>query len=220
MHNYSSRLANPTVVSIPDEDKGKYYYDTTNRKSASATKLTIKKAPIRKEDVSTSMSHQLSESSKNILEASIRPSTRQKYKTYLNRWDNYCIKNKIDDTEITATNVVNFLSELFDTNVSYSVIKCAKSALSQKISLPPYVNVGDHPTIRKFMTGVFNLRPPRQKVSFVWDVKQLFDYFKLLDHNDKLTDKDLTHKLVLLLLLLGGQRVNTIFNFHVNEMIT
>ena len=36
---------------------------------------------------------------------------------------------------------------------------------------------------------------------------------------DTTTDEDLSFKTLLLLLLLGGQRINTIFNFRVDEMI-
>ena len=33
------------------------------------------------------------------------------------------------------------------------------------------------------MTGVFNLRPPKPKLSFVWDVDIFFKYFEQGDNN-------------------------------------
>ena len=57
---------------------------------------------------------------------------------------------------------------------------------------------------------VFNVRP-KPKLQFVWDVKIAEE--KGL--NNKLPDKILSQKLLTLLLLLGGQRMNTVFTFEV-----
>ena len=69
------------------------------------------------------------------------------------------------------------------------------------------------------MKGVFNNRPPKRKFGYVWDVKILFDYFQRIGDNSTLSDEQLTYKLLILLLLLGGQRINTIFWFHIDELI-
>ena len=163
------------------------------------------------------MSDQLTNTSKSIIAASIRESTRQKYKSYEKRWKTYCYDNNI--VEVSATNVVNFLSMLYENNNSYSAIKTAKSAISHIVCLPPFRSVGEHPLVIKFMKGVFNLRPPKTKTGFIWDVSILFDYFKLQDVNDKLSFYELTCKTLCLLLLLNGARINTAFNFQVDEII-
>ena len=49
------------------------------------------------------------------------------------------------------------------------------------------------------MTGLFNLRPPKPKLSFVWDVS--FRYFEQQGNNNSLSDKLLTQKLLIFLLL-------------------
>ena len=66
--------------------------------------------------------------------------------------------------------------------------------------------------------GVFNLRPPRPKLQFVWDVKIVFNYLEEKGLNKNLPDKILSQKLLILLLLLGGQRMNTVFNSEVDNM--
>ena len=86
----------------------------------------------------------------------------------------YCYDNNI--VEVSATNVVNFLLMLYENNNSYSVIKTAKSAISHIVCLPPFPSIGEHPLIIKFMKGVFNLRPPKTKTGFIWDVSILFDF--------------------------------------------
>ena len=66
--------------------------------------------------------------------------------------------------------------------------------------------------------GVFNLRPCRPKLQFVWDVEIVFNYLEEKGLNKNLPDKILSQKLLVLLLLLGGQRMNTVFNFEVDNM--
>ena len=65
---------------------------------------------------------------------------------------------------------------------------------------------------------MFNLRPPRPKLQFVWDVEIVFSYLEEKGSNNILPDKILSQKLLILLLLLGGQRMNTVFNFEVDNM--
>ena len=67
------------------------------------------------------------------------------------------------------------------------------------------------------MTGVL-LRPPKPKLSFVWDVDILFRYFEQQGDNNSLSDKLLTQKLLILLLLLGAHRVSTVKLFSVSNM--
>ena len=62
---------------------------------------------------------------------------------------------------------------------------------------------------------MFNLRP---KLQFVWDVKIVFNYLEGKGSNNTLPDKTLSQKLLILLLLLGGQKMNTVFNFEVDNM--
>ena len=53
------------------------------------------------------------------------------------------------------------------------------------------------------MTGVFNLRPPKPKLSFIWDVDILFRYFEQQGYNNSSSDILLTQKPLILSLLLG-----------------
>ena len=115
--------------------------------------------------------------------------------------------------------IINFLSTLYDGGMSYSAIKIAKAALSYKINLPFCHNIGDHPLIRKFMKGIFNLRPPKAKSAFIWDVKILFNHFEDMSDNKELSDRDLSHKTLALLLLLHGTRLNTMIHLRIDEMI-
>ena len=68
------------------------------------------------------------------------------------------------------------------------------------------------------MDTSFNLRPPRPKLQFVWNVKIVFSYLEEKVSNNILPDKILSQKLLILLLLLDGQRMNMVFNFEVDNM--
>jgi len=184
----------------------------TSKWPTDATKQSRVEAPTSREvipgsninQLSICKFDQLSHRSKNILEASIRNSTKNKYKVYWRKWDTFCSENQINETNVSIISVINFLSKLFEDKASYSVIKAAKAALTHKVSLPTLENLGDHPLLKKFMRGVFNLKPPKAKTGFIWDVKILFDYFENLPNNIELDDSTLTQKTLCLLLLLSG----------------
>ena len=212
VYSDNSRLAHTSVVSC--------------NKQADCEKVTISighgVAPTTWARENTSIGEQtelnsefnsLTTRSKSILEASIR-----KYSSYLNKWHKFCSEKKLGKN-ITANHIVNFLGELYDKNVSYSVIKSAKSALSHEICLPPFSSIGEHPLVRKFMKGVYNLRPPKTKCGFIWDVKILFKYFEDLPNNNELDITSLSYKTLCLLVLLSGARVNTVYNFRVDEIV-
>ena len=81
-----------------------------------------------------------------------------------------------------------------------------------------------HPLVIKYFKRSFNLRPPLPKLSFVWDMQIVFGICKLcfrsLGDNRQITDKLLSQKLLILLLLLGGQRLKSVFHLTIDRMIT
>ena len=160
----------------------------------------------------------VSDTTNSILVASLRESTRKKYNPYQQKWHTYCQENNINPVTPNITNVLDFLSNLYDQGLSYSAINSAKSALSHIILIPPHTKLSDHLLISQYDKGVFNLRPPRPKLQFVWDVEIVFSYLEEKGSNNILPDKILSQKLLILLLLLGGQRMNTVFNFEVNNV--
>ena len=137
---------------------------------------------------------------KKNLETSLRLSTHCKYNNYIKQWTSYS-KNV---GRIEVSHVLDFLSGMFDKGHAYSTINSTKCAIATIVHIPPYNSLNKHPLINKYMTGVFNLRPPKPKLSFVWDVNILFRYFEQQGDNDSLSDKLLTQKLLILLLLLGA----------------
>ena len=134
-----------------------------------------------------------------ILNASLRESTRTKcsiYSTYIRQWESFIGTTR----DIAIEHVLNFLSNLQDKGISYSAFVIAKCALGSRVTVAPYQSLNDHLLIIKFITGVHNLKPPAPKLSFIWDVSIIFQYFENCGHIGDLSDKILTQKLALFLL--------------------
>ena len=67
---------------------------------------------------------------------------------------------------IEASHILDFLSRMFDKGHAYSTINSAKCAIATIVYIPPYNLLNKHLLINKYMLGVFNLRPPKSKLSF------------------------------------------------------
>jgi len=105
----------------------------------------------------------------------------------------------------TCMSRLDFLSELFDQGLTYSAINCARSALSSYMSLDDGSVVGQNPLVCRLLKSVFQSRPPKPKYAEVWDVQMVLAYLATLHSVKPLTLKELTLKLVMLLLLVSGK---------------
>ena len=142
--------------------------------------------------------------------ASWRDSTKKQYAGYLEKWQSYCSEQNIDSFSPTIEQVLHYLTELYQANCSYSAINTARSALSTIITLPGNVTVGNHPLVSRFLKGVFQTRPALPRYTQIWDINQVLAYLRHMSPVEKLTLKDLTVKVTMLLMVLSGQRIQTI----------
>ena len=111
--------------------------------------------------------------------------------------------NNFDILSNRVQNILNFPSKLFSDGHSYSQINTASSALSSIIAINK-VPCGKHPGVKRFMKGIFELRPTFPKYHIIWDVKKVFNYFRNLQEISDLTLKELSFKLAMLLPLVSG----------------
>ena len=117
----------------------------------------------------------------------------------------------------TITDVIEFLTELFQSGIGYSCLNTARSALSAVIVFPDNTPAGSHPLVVRFMKGVFERRPSLPKYKSTWDVNVILESLRKFEHVKKLSLKDLSWKLTTLLMLLSGQRIQTI---HLLDIMT
>lgn len=163
----------------------------------------------------------ISDDTQAILLSSWRESTKKQYRTYIGKWVSFCCKREINVFEADVNNVLSFLTELYKSGLGYSCINTARSALSSFIQLNN-VNIGSHPLVRRFIRGVFVLRPALPRYNVTWDVNIVLKYLKSLSPLSSLSLLQLSHKLVMLLALLSGQRGQTLHlidirNIHLQE---
>ena len=156
-----------------------------------------------------------------MLCASWRQSTRKQYGTYLKKWQAFCRCRDLDSQCTSVENVVEYLSKLFHRlNLSYSAISCARSALASVITLDKNTcTISSHPLVIRFMKGVFHLRPPLPRYNNIWDVRVVLDYLRQKSPASRLSLRELTHKLCMLLALTSAQRAQTLFYIHIDGLI-
>ena len=123
---------------------------------------------------------QLSTPTKNIILASYREGTVKQYRSYLSRWEKFCENNNLDIFQPGLENAIEFLTEVFNSGVGYSAVNTARSALSSIIILPDGQTFGEHPLVRRFLKGVFELKPSLPKYKEIWDVAIVLNHLKTL----------------------------------------
>ena len=105
----------------------------------------------------------------------------------------------------------------FHREIGYSTMNTIRSALSTFITIDGFT-AGQHPLIKRFMRGVFNLKPSLPRYNITWDTNIVLDYIKTLSPVKDLNLKLLTMKLVMLLSLLTGQRCQTLHFIRISDM--
>ena len=117
-----------------------------------------------------------------------------------------------DPVSSTVSEPVNFLATLLDSGLGYNAICVARSALSSYLVLKDGVPFGQQKLVIRFIKGVFEMKPALPKYSNTWNVNVnvVFNYLELLHPHNKLTLKESSQKLAMLLALLSGQRCQTI----------
>lgn len=112
---------------------------------------------------------------------------------------------------------MTFLSQLYDNTLSYSAINTAKSMLSTMFQIIHKRDIGNEVLIKRFMKGIFHLRPVIPKTLFTWDVKQVLKFLETM-HNKQLTLRLLSIKLAVLMVITTGQRCQTLSVMDINNM--
>lgn len=119
------------------------------------------------------------------------------------------MERNIDPASPNLKTVTDFLSTLFDRGLGYSTINTAKSAISNIANIEGKP-IGEHRTIKRYMKGIFNLKPALPKNNVTWDPQILLSHIKTLSPVATLNLKNLSMKFATLLWLLSGQRGQSI----------
>lgn len=130
----------------------------------------------------------------------------------------FCSSRDINPISASLEDGLEFLHNQYENGLSYSAINTARSALSTIILFPDGGSFGNHPLVTRFMKGVFESRPSLPRYKDIWDVSVVLDYLKTLSPVDELSLRDITHKTVMLITLLSGQRCQTVHALTISRM--
>ena len=101
----------------------------------------------------------LSESATSLILQSWRKGTKQQYKPFITKWEQYCCQRKINPFSATIEHGINFLAELYQTGIGYSALNTARCALSTVCLTSEHYTFGQHPLVCRFIKGIFECRP-------------------------------------------------------------
>ena len=146
--------------------------------------------------------------------------TRKVYNTYLNQWNTFCIIHKINKFNPAVFEVCKFLRSLSERNLSFGAVNAARCALS--VLLPTLKNgntMGKHYWVTRACKSAYKIRPPVPKYPTFWDVSIVFNMIKSWGKNEFMCFEMLAKKLVILILLVTGQRGQLITALLLSELI-
>lgn len=79
-------------------------------------------------------------------------------------------------------------------------------------------DIGNDPLIKRFMRGIFQLKPTLPRYNVTWNVNTVLEFLKNLPTNNSITLRLLSIKLATLLALTTGQRCQTLSVIDINNM--
>ena len=147
-----------------------------------------------------------------------RESSTKLYDTYTRRWQVYCNLHHLDFIYASVANGLGFLQTLLNSGLGYSTLNTARSALSAVLCIPAGGTFGNHPDVILFMKGVFNLRPTRPRYISTWDPTQVLRFLESWTPASELAIEKLTMKVILLVLLVTGQRPQILHSLDLANM--
>ncbi|CAG5109264.1 Protein of unknown function [Cotesia congregata] len=122
-----------------------------------------------------------------------------------NRWWLICNQQEIPRYLFNITHILNFLTQEFNRDASYGSINSYKSALSLLLG----AEVRQDARIKRFCKSIANIRPPKRKYNGTWDPDVVLKLLNQWPENGDLSLKRLSFKLVILLALTTGHRMQT-----------
>ena len=145
------------------------------------------------------------EQSMDIMLSSLSASSYKQYETCFKKWWLFCSKKNINPFQGLIQDILTFLTEIFNTGAAHSTVNCYRSAISLLVG----PDIAEDERMKRFFKGLSMLRPSKPKYDSTWDPKIVLDFFTTLPKSEDLSLKQLTMKLICLLALVTGHRMQT-----------
>ena len=161
-----------------------------------------------------------SETASQLNSSMRRPILISNYNLSWAQWVSWCNERKIDAFRCDINQVVNHFSFLFDAGLEYRTIGCHRSVISVYHEYIDGKPVGQHPKVCALLKGVFNKKPPQPRYMFIWDVQIVINCIKSdWGYSEGLSDKLLTLKLVMLMVLTSPSRASAMHHLDIRYMV-
>ena len=135
-----------------------------------------------------------------------RDSSNKLYAGYMGRWERFC-SDRSEDTIFTSTRtVLSFLQSMVSEGFSYSAVNVAKCAVGACTILSDGQPLGTQQDIIMFMRGAYNTNPPVVRNREIWSPDIVLSWMSKTDTPENSPSEMLVRKLVVLILLVTGQR--------------
>ncbi|XP_050293054.1 uncharacterized protein LOC126733719 isoform X1 [Anthonomus grandis grandis] len=146
--------------------------------------------------------------------ASITTSTIQQYNSALKLWWQFRKSRNMKVYSASVPDILKFFTTQFKNGATYTSLNSFRAALTQ--ILGPELTSDFR--IKRFFTGVHSLRPTAPRYNYTGNPCIVLTYVKSMS-NETLSLQDLTYKLAILIALATGQRVQTLANIEVENII-
>lgn len=145
---------------------------------------------------------------------SLSNSTLQQYNTAYKSWYTFCKINHLDFFKVSIQDILKFLTNHYKKGAKYGTLNSYRSALS--IILGKEMCVND--LVTRFLKGVFRARPNLPKYQNSWDPNIVLCHVAQQFPNESLDLDVITKKVVTLLALSTGQRVQTLSHINISNI--
>ncbi|XP_049866278.1 uncharacterized protein LOC126366978 [Pectinophora gossypiella] len=152
----------------------------------------------------------------DLMLASVSENTMKQYSVTYKLWWQFCHKNSINLFEPDIASVITFLVDQYNKGSSYGSINSHRSALSLLVGN----NVGSDEQVKRLLKGVYKLKTPRPKYNSTWDPQVVLNHISQWYPNLEICLELLTKKLVVLLALCTGHRLQTLSLIKINNICT
>ncbi|XP_031344529.1 uncharacterized protein LOC116171696 isoform X3 [Photinus pyralis] len=146
---------------------------------------------------------------------SISSATLKQYSSALSRWWYFCGTHGCDFYNSSHSDIIKFLTVEFNKGVSFSYLNVIRSAISF-VRGNDFVN---NLEVKRLFKGIFRSRPPRRKYDSIWDPNVILQHLQTLLPSEDLPLKDLSLKLVTLLALTTGHRIQTLSKIKLSNIV-
>lgn len=142
----------------------------------------------------------------DIITSSLSKNSLKQYNVTLKKWWFFCSTRDKDPFNFDIPFILEFLTNIFNSGVSYSSLNTYRSALALIFGK----RFSENDIVTRFLKGVFRSRPSFPKYQTTWDPNVVLIYLTRFFPNEEISLLQITKKAAVLLALSTGQRVQTL----------